>query len=969
MTSAVEVVVSPVSQIQYPAKRFLAPLPLSLFGELEDDSNNDNNDTFSDVKLSTSTALSTTAASISPPDLVRGKEEEEFGDFEDEFGDFESVPADSSVRNAASEPSTDQRLDLQAARTTLTDIGTRSEVTHDFITDFRAVAVPSAPAVSKSRAVAEEDLFGNLEAVVSVPQIEVSQANRPIYDFFGRFESPAIPHLSEDAKEKRPEVNLSTDFASLSVNETDRAESSSDGAIAFEGFLPSTEKTIQIEPTVGKNTAFRLFEDFGSNAFFDVPKRGAMNGFDDLFGGFKAPLPVNTQSSLSFSDESFENSLGSVRRDSVDHSGFDPLGVFDFSSAEKKPDVHEVIFFSPKAQANTQENGGISDDDWGDFVAPPPPVAVTSVKREEGSPLDSLTVGSTDVFLNGDFGEFDSFGLPGKHEEIKHASTTQASGFLDSWEAELLNAGPGLAKTTSGNGEVIRLELEKTQTSEPVKVNASSFYEAQVSQFFPTSTSGKPQKDKDSRRSRSVDLDALYANPDPVVKTRNRVISSVEKSAAPLSLSIFGEEEDASTEAAELSLGSSLNGFVGSGRQQVGDSLDEFAESSSSDSQDETDVDADEFFLSKADDLHKLTLWLLEEGRVQEALACTAHTTALLEFQALQEDCSRALESGDLDKASVITSKIEAAHAKLAQPQDWHKWQKRQRHENGIKHGSSPVVPKLTHEDMMSLLGGLSDQRGVYFLDHFQSSEIDSLAKKDLRAAAEHHTRALETFHLLISATVEEQLLYVKAWSALASSCASELELGMIFWQRAVQAHSQSHLLTHRKGRNYFAALGQVYCVYLILDATARLHASWLEVAGEKGKAIHRLMDQCRSCWNGSGLKDAVYWALSEANDSLPSTNTSWQAILDLSIAVNLASLKHSKGGEQPVCGLSLLPLQTLPGVATVEWAGRQYFLQLANMQNVQVISWLDQKQLHVDMMISEKTLYGTLACYRDPQQ
>ncbi|KAL3686696.1 hypothetical protein R1sor_013005 [Riccia sorocarpa] len=937
MTSAVEVVVSPISQIQYPAKKYLAPIPLSLFGELEEENNNDENPSL-DAEQSVH-PHNAPAGSTSQADLVSGKEEDEFGDFDDEFGDFESVPAGSSIPTAVSEPFTPQKLDLQPVRAPLADMGKPFEITRDFLADFGAMALPNsadpvASGVSKTRAVEEDDLFGNLEAVVSVPQSEVSQANRPTYDFFGSFESPAIPQPSEDVKEKRSDdgVNFFADFVSGSVSEVPQPESSSSRGIVgdkFQGLRIGAENIVQIEPPEGKTTAVSLLEDFESNTFFDVPRKDTMSGFDDLLGDYKAPPPLNAHSSLSFSDETSKSPLGSERRNILEHSGFDPLGVFDFSSAEKKPDVHEVVVFSPKAQASLPENGGVSDDEWGDFVAPPPLVTLTSVQREESFALDSSTVSSADFFIQGDLGDFGNFGWAANHDE-----TPQGSNVTDSWEAELLNTGP--AKINSQDGEIVSLELEKTsQTSKPpapVKVDASSFYEAQVSLFFPTSSPREPQKGKDNRRSRSVDLDALYANPNPVGKTNNREKSYVEKSAAPLSLSIFGEEEDASTQTAELSLGSSLNGFVGSGRHHAADSLDESAESSSSDSQDENDVDADEFFLAKADDLQKLTLWLLEEGRVQEALACTAHTKALMEFQALQEDCSRALESGDLEKASIITSNIETAHAKLAKPQEWHKWQRRQRHENGLKHGSSPIVMKLTYEDMMSLLGGLSDPRGVYFRDHFQSNEIDSLARKDLRAAAEHHTRALETFHLLISATVEEQLLYVKAWSALASSCASELELGMIFWQRAVEAQAQSHLLTHRKGRNYFAALGQVYGVYLILDATARLHASWLEVAGEKGKAIHRLMDQCRSCWNGSGLKDAVYWALSEANDSLGPTNISWQAILDLSIAVNLASLKHAKSGEQPVCGLSLLTLQTLPGVATVEWGGRHYFLPLANM-------------------------------------
>ncbi|KAG6556192.1 hypothetical protein Mapa_002133 [Marchantia paleacea] len=964
MASALELAPH-VQQIQYPVKRFLAPLPLSLFGELEDESNGslDEQSAFAPNKPTSSPATVTTATSTttstSPADIVNGNDDDEFGDFESEFGDFESVPAGTTtvMTESTSVASELPALNLRQPNLHLPQ-GARGngkpvEVTSEFETDFGAVAPAPSPApatapaitLSRSRPVVEEDLFGNFEVGAGVPKTEGKHSNGPVFNLFeNRFESSSISQptkvVTRNPAQETP--NLFDEFSFLSVNGTHHVEPSiatASCADGFEGFGPGAVKTVQIEPSAAQKSSVSLYDDFVSDTFFDVPKRGPMNGFEDLFGDFKAPSPVTTQPFWSFANKFPENGSEIKPKNNVsngfEHPVFDPVGALQLDSSAEKSDSPDVIFFSPKAQAHVQESGGESDDDWGDFVAPPPPITVVpNPKTTETASNDLFSLGVKE-FCNGDFGEFS---LPVKSSQPQEQ--THFPDFIDAWETDLVDS--GTAKSNSNHGEsTAGSEAETTSQASapaaPVKVDAYSFYEAQVSQFFPTTGSAKPDENganlgPDSRRSRSVDLDALYASP-VVVKMHTRGKSYVEHSAAPLSLSLFGEEEDAAFAAAELSLGSSLSDFVGMGRHHDTVSGDEFQGglSSSSDSHVD-DVDADEFFLASADDLHKLTLWLLEEGRVQEALACTNHTAALLEFQALQEDCSRALESGDTEKASVITTKIEAAHAKLVKPQEWHRWQKRQRHENGFKHGSTLMVPKLTHEDMMSLLGGTSDPRGEYFRSHFQSDEIDSLAKKDLRAAAEQHTRALEAFQLLISATVQEQLLYVKAWSALASSCASELELGMIFWQRAVQAQSQSHLLTHRQGRNYFAALGQVYSVFLVLQATVRLHAPWLEVAGEKGKAVNRLIDECRTFWLGSGLKDAVYWALSDANESLPSTRTSWQGILDLSIAVNLASLKHTKGEVQPVCGLSLLPLKTLSGMATVEWGGRQYYLPLANM-------------------------------------
>ncbi|OAE31938.1 hypothetical protein AXG93_4485s1250 [Marchantia polymorpha subsp. ruderalis] len=950
----------PVQQIQYAPKRFLAPLPLSLFGELEDESiaSLDEHSASAPSKPTSSPATVTTVisttSSTSPADIVNGDDDDEFGDFESEFGDFESVPAGTStvVTDSTSVASDLPALNLGQPNLHLPHgaqgNGKPVEVISEFETDFGAVAPAFSPAsapattLSRSRLVVEEDLFGNFEVGSGMPKSEGRHSNGPVFNLFANFESSSISQPTKIVTKNPAQEthNLFDDFSSLSVNGTHHVEQSTATAKSVDGFEGfGALRTVQIEPSAAPKSSVSLFDDFGSDTFFDVPKRGPMNGFEDLFGDFEAPSLVTTQPSWSFANEFPDKSSEMKPKNNVsncfDHLVFDPLGALQLDCSADKSDSPDVIFFSPKAQAHVQETGGESDDDWGDFVAPPPPVSVVpKPETTETTSNDLFTLGVKDS-RNGDFGDLS---LPGNRSQPQEQ--THFPDFIDAWETDLVDS--GTAKSNSNNGEsTVASQAETTSQASapaaPVKVDAFSFYEAQVSQFFPTTGSAKPDENgtslgPDSRRSRSVDLDALYASP-VVVKKHTRGKSYVEHSAAPLSLSLFGEEEDAAVAAAELSLGSSLSDFVGMGRHLDAVSGDEFpgGVSSSSDSQ-EDDVDADEFFLASADDLHKLTLWLLEEGRVQEALACTKHTAALLEFQALQEDCSRALESGDKEKASVITTKIEAAHAKLVKPQEWHRWQKRQRHENGLKHGSTLMVPKLTHEDMMSLLGGTSDPRGEYFRSHFQSDEIDSLAKKDLRAAAEQHTRALEAFQLLISATVQEQLLYVKAWSALASSCASELELGMIFWQRAVQAQSQSHLLTHRQGRNYFAALGQVYSVFLVLEATVRLHAPWLEVAGEKGKAVNRLIDECRTCWLGSGLKDAVYWALSDANESLPSTRTSWQGILDLSIAVNIASLKHTKGEVQPVCGLSLLPMKTLSGMASVEWGGRQYYLPLANM-------------------------------------
>lgn len=214
--------------------------------------------------------------------------------------------------------------------------------------------------------------------------------------------------------------------------------------------------------------------------------------------------------------------------------------------------------------------------------------------------------------------------------------------------------------------------------------------------------------------------------------------------------------------------------------------------------------------------------------------------------------------------------------------------------------------------------------------DHDQTNSIKKEAEVELDS--QEATRLT----LLGSASTGDQYSFVKAWAAILAVCASELEHASNVWKQAQDADAHLDLLADLKGKRYFAAIGQIYVVALILATASNFYKPWLAVAAKEGEGLKESLERCKAAWLQTDLKEAVRFALCGLEGLLPSSLVPWKGIVGFATiahrayiqAANVSSPSHS------VCGLSLLPFLpfSYTGLPSVQWSGSSYLLPLANM-------------------------------------
>lgn len=220
--------------------------------------------------------------------------------------------------------------------------------------------------------------------------------------------------------------------------------------------------------------------------------------------------------------------------------------------------------------------------------------------------------------------------------------------------------------------------------------------------------------------------------------------------------------------------------------------------------------------------------------------------------------------------------------------------------------------------------------------DQTNSIKKEAEAKSDMAVAAQLDSQEATRLTLLGSASTDDQYSFVKAWAAILAVCASELEHASNVWKQAQDADAHLALLADLKGKRYFAAIGQIYVVALILATASNFYKPWLAAAAKEGESLKESLERCKAAWLQTDLKEAVRFALCGLEGLLPSSLVPWKGIEGFATiahrayiqAANVSSPSHS------ICGLSLLPFLpfSYTGLPSVQWSGSSYLLPLANM-------------------------------------
>ncbi|XP_010528875.1 PREDICTED: uncharacterized protein LOC104805873 isoform X2 [Tarenaya hassleriana] len=201
-------------------------------------------------------------------------------------------------------------------------------------------------------------------------------------------------------------------------------------------------------------------------------------------------------------------------------------------------------------------------------------------------------------------------------------------------------------------------------------------------------------------------------------------------------------------------------------------------------------------------------------------------------------------------------------------------------------------------------------------------------AEQDCNLMIELLKHSTLTLKILNLGSSEQQSKYTSAWSTIASVCAQELRHAVSIWKQAQEKNIQKQILSASQGRSYILALGEVYRVTKILVATTKVYKPWILL--DPGSNLLGFLDECAYLWSNSGLEDALLNISDVLNDK--STTQLLESIKHID-ELDACTI-HSRiiSAREPICHISGLTAEIIPGMKTVEWSGQQYFLPIANL-------------------------------------
>ncbi|XP_060219121.1 uncharacterized protein LOC132645888 isoform X2 [Lycium barbarum] len=205
-----------------------------------------------------------------------------------------------------------------------------------------------------------------------------------------------------------------------------------------------------------------------------------------------------------------------------------------------------------------------------------------------------------------------------------------------------------------------------------------------------------------------------------------------------------------------------------------------------------------------------------------------------------------------------------------------------------------------------------------------------SLVETDLETTVDLLRHATMMLKILRSGSLEEQSIYVSVWYKMVSVCVQELQHGSCIWKKILEMNAQSHMLSHPRGRAFLRALGEIYRVTVVLEASVKLCKPWLNSA--QGTSIYSMLDECHAIWSSSDLGEALLSMLDSASSGDGSSVASLLDSIKLIHGLDALSLQKHLYAQKEVCRLSLLTLEVLPGMELIDWNGEHYFLTLANL-------------------------------------
>ncbi|XP_057962373.1 uncharacterized protein LOC131153945 [Malania oleifera] len=293
----------------------------------------------------------------------------------------------------------------------------------------------------------------------------------------------------------------------------------------------------------------------------------------------------------------------------------------------------------------------------------------------------------------------------------------------------------------------------------------------------------------------------------------------------------------------------------------------------------------------------------------------------LRHLESLKNARNNAALSGEEAKVAVLDEEIQEAYKEL---QQWPALSEE------VSSDSSRPKGSVANE----LLEILNEPKYHDLESEYHLSRRLAVAEKDLKPAIELLKHAATMLKIVRVGSPEERSIYISMWSKMISACAQELKHGALIWKQSLEKNVQSQMLSEPQGQKFILALGEIYRVAEVFRASVKLFKPWMLLDFADYTDIIALVEECSAVWSSSGLEEALQSMPdpigSVCNGTIKSLLESIKYIHDLD-AIFLQS--HVFPQEDTICcKLSLLTLETLPGMKMVTWNGEQYFLKNANL-------------------------------------
>ncbi|CAN4111157.1 unnamed protein product [Withania somnifera] len=242
------------------------------------------------------------------------------------------------------------------------------------------------------------------------------------------------------------------------------------------------------------------------------------------------------------------------------------------------------------------------------------------------------------------------------------------------------------------------------------------------------------------------------------------------------------------------------------------------------------------------------------------------------------------------------------------------------------------VEGHLSHNACMGAFIEILQESKFQILEsEYHLSRRLSLVENDLETTVDLIRHATMMLKILRSGSLEAQPIYVSVWYKMISVCVQELQHGSSIWKKILEINAQSHMLSHPRGRAFILALGEIYRITVVLEASVKLCKPWTWLDSAQCTSIHSMLDECHIIWSSSGLGEALSSLLDSASEDGSSVASLLDSIKFIHGLDGLTLQKHLFS-QKEVCRLSLLTLEVLPGMELIDWNGKHYFLTLANM-------------------------------------